>query len=445
MEQLPIVDKNAYLVITHSTGALYASLFYAHYDAGREYVLTDTSAYPDAFETLDHSFWAGYFAELESKFGWKLLSEDEALDGIYHVDKFTDEGTGVSQIKLRIAGTADNKSWLIRTLRSFSQDIKVEIYDPMEDLSKVETILKHRGYDDVLVLDLDLLRFDGWRIGSSSVSPSSPKHAKIAWTRTNGRNGLINTILDAKFKAFLSSARRKAEIQNMWANLVATPPLASEDPTIADLIRSYITVQLISLTHSQKLLANDFGLASGSACVVSGDILRLLDRKTLALAIIDGLQLKGSFDLYVDYDNLVQASTDQLYAGVNAGNFIVNQNLVFPDITRVYIPDMRKFTKKKKVVFDGLLDASSGQQHIYVLAGDYASIDLEGVAEYTLEGSFNKDFSPFVAGEDLSMVASSYGKGGKLKQIIVDARAKPVAYGPDPRANRDKLTEWLGI
>ena len=445
MKPLPLTDKNAYLVITSSPELIYANLFYSHYEIGRNYVLSDISHYPDNLEALSNKFWADYFKALEEKFSWSLFQEDNVLSGVFRSQPFVDEGNGVAKVTTRIADFANGHSAVIRSLREFSPDIEVDVYSH-DDNEKYHTVLEKLGYEDILVLDLNLLRFDAWRIGSAEgISPHKMIHTKISWTGKNGRNGLMKSITDSRLKAFLSTSRRLEEIQNVWANLVSKRPLETSDVLVSDLIRAFTTLQLTSLDRQNSWLTRNFGLGSRSAIILTGDISKLIAEDALLLAIIDGLQLRGHFDVFIDSQDTTRAGLAQLFYGVNAQSFILNPEDVFKNPVRVFIPSVSKLKRgARKLVFDALLTYDDRvHDHVFAFVGDFLRINLSNANTFTLQGEFKKEFSPFVKGEPLTVATDSRSPHIVPRKIIVDARVKPIVYGPSARANHTKLMQWL--
>jgi hypothetical protein len=86
--------------------------------------------------------------------------------------------------------------------------------------------------------------------------------------------------------------------------------LETDNIQINDLYRSYLTIQLLALISQNQSFLRDFGLNEqesdqnmhkfSSGIIVAGGISEVMQEKDLFLALLDGLQLEGLIDLYVD-------------------------------------------------------------------------------------------------------------------------------------------------
>jgi hypothetical protein len=451
MSKLPLVDKNAYLSIYISRGYIYSVLAYAHYDIGRKYTQTDQSKYKvDKRELTNKVFWIEFFDGLESKFSWDLLSKDKSRSNIAHILNFDNEGVGVSNIRVTIDSGVDLRSESIAALREYIPGLDINIDEP-KTLSKLtHSFSKKLNYVDTILLNLDLDKFEITRIiDSSSANFKARKnekaefqntHCKIKW---DNKEALIDSVRDSRIRAFMSTDIDGTGLYNDWANFVLHSIPMTQNNGLKDLIRSFISVQLLSLFNNNKSLFDKFGInGEKSLLIVEGDIISLLGVKALSLSLFDGLQLRGTFDMYIDYNRRFRTLGHNYSAGINSADYIVTQEQVLRNFVRCYLPEVPGKGTERKVVFSGNITGSEvGEKGIYGLTPTLVVEKLPNEkGKYVFDGKFVK--GSYVEGLSESIEFTSE-TDEHIDYVLIDGRFKPVVYGPDYRSNSNKINSWL--
>lgn len=438
--KLPNIDKNSYLSIYIANQSIYASLSYVDYNSGRNYVLRDfTDICNNSNDIYTYDFWNSYFTGLREKFNWEIFREKNVLPVV-------SEGVGVSSVSIHSNSNGIDSEKLISVLRQVSYDINF-LNINAGYLSKVFNGISEKvGYEDIVYLNLDLFSFEITRFTKQTpgTSLSQPQRkglivnsSKIDWVY---RENLINNISNSKLKAFMSAQLNDSRLSNMWANYVLNPSFDKLNGTLQDILRSYITVQLLTfLNDNGTKFENIGGIAPSTLIIVTGNMLRCLNSEKLFLSLIDGLELNGEVDIILDTNSEVIRFGRNLVEGIESKEFVVSINDVFSNVNKVVIPNVSN--KDRKVILTGnIQSAENGNKEIFAFSPEITFIELNNAKEFIsgrfVQGAFwGEKYQTFEIYSDPRNVTYS--------RLVVDGRSKPVVYGPDLRTNKFKINQWL--
>lgn len=452
MDTLPILKQNAYLTVLVKDNHMFANLAYTDFLAQKTYVLSDiTDLSPLKFRMDDivfnKGFWLEYFNSLEKEFDWNIV--DRQWGDIFRIANFQSEGEGVSGIRVLVDDNQPFFNKIYLSLKEFSRDIVLRIVDDKYMKSMIEGLRGRLGYEDIMWIDMDLSHFTIYRsryVGSSgSIFRKEKKLEDLEFTVSHiswsSEIGLIDSIKNSKLQAFLSIEANSDDVLNRWANFVATPPSYISDPVVSDVLRSFATIQNLSIRENNKEKLNDFG-REGSAVILTGKLVNLLDRSDLYLSLIDGLELEGMFDMYVDSNNRLITYGKNLTQASLSDEIIVIKGDIVPHVSKVVIPSVST-RAKAKVVFSGkMLSQGFEQKDLYAFNPSLDIFTIPNTIEKVIiEGELRNGtvFSHY-ASKDVSFVSGL--NGVFYDSLVVDCRIKPAIYGPKPSDNKIKLQNW---
>ncbi|OGC36642.1 hypothetical protein A2369_01665 [candidate division WS6 bacterium RIFOXYB1_FULL_33_15] len=453
MDRLPILKKNAYLIVLVKDNYIFANLAYTDFVAQRTYLLSDiTDLSPLKFRLDDivfnKKFWFEYFNALEKEFDWDIVNRE--YEDIFKIIDFKEEGVGVSGIKVLVDDNQPFFNNIYKSIKEFSGDVVLRILDDKYIEGLTKGLLDRLGYDDVLWLDLDLSHFSIYRTNRVSHGSGMFKKeqssgiqfnsSKIDW---NNEIGLIDFIKSSQLQAFLSVDSSSEEISDKWANFVAHSCEYIIEPVVNDLLRAFTTVQNLSTKREHKDKLEGFG-RKDSAIFVTGKLGRLLNNRDLLLSTIDGLELEGVFDLFVDNNNTVLTFGKSMTETVETEEILVLKGDILPKAYKVVIPEITSSRSKNKVMFSGkiLSQDFENPKEIYALNPALEILKLPlGKNKMIVEGSLKNGAELSHHTSNNIEFLSSIG-GVVYEYLVIDCRGKPIVYGPKTYDNKIKLKLW---
>lgn len=467
MGKLSLLNKNAFLSIFANRSGLHATLAYSHYEIDRSYVFTDKTVIDwenDPVEEYD--FWLQYIESLGEKFEWNFLESSFSKFSMGKVKEFEDEGDGVVAIRFLFDGNLEARSRSMNAIQGYFPEITVEILDNKKVRDLLSKVAIRLGYTDALLLDVNLHRFDLYRsrvsdktrsakLSDLNDKPWESSYCKISW---DSDRALVEKLKDARLKAFSSVDTDSEQCSNLWGNLVCDEFSSGSGMLVGDLVRSYATVQLISLFNSDEKFFSGIGQGvKPTLIIVTGELLGMMNEEQLNLALFDGLQLRGTMDMQSSKGYEFFALGDELVQGVNARNYITTVTQVVPHIDRLMLPDIPGRPEEKKAIFmANLTEKGKGERTVYALTPNISRILLPE-DEYVVDGDFSR--GAYIEGSSLEGLSGGEKRNSKkgegfiwhsgqqsvpIRKLVIDARFKPVVYGPDYRTNRNKISSWLG-
>lgn len=446
-----MLKQNAFLTLLIKDNFIFANLAYSDLAAERTYVLSDsTDLSPLKFRlddsTFTKSFWFEYFNSLEKMFDWDIV--DRTFEGTFNIKGFVREEEGVSGIKVLIDDNQPFFKNIFISLKDFSKDIALKVLDDkyMEIIGR--GMMDKFGYNDVVWIDLDLSHFSIYRtkltrtqagiFNKEVESEIKFTSSKIDW---NNEIGLIDFVKSSKLQAFLAVDSSTEDISNRWANFVAHNSEYVSDPVLHDILRAFTTLQLLSLKQSNKeKLENIVGENCG--IFVSGNIGKLLKKRDLFISIIDGLELEGVVDVYIDKESKILSFGKSLMEKEASEDIVVFKGDVLPKVLKLLIPDVPS-KSKNKVIFSGkCLAQNSESKDIFALGSALQFIKLPALGEkVVIEGEL-KNGAVFSHFNSSGVQFMSNTKSMIYDYLVIDGRSRPIIYGPSVQSNMVKLKIW---
>jgi len=448
MSKLPILQKNAYLSLVLKDNSIWAHLAYTDYNAQREYILSDFTDLNPLKQRLDdefftRKFWYEYFDNLEKVFNWDIVDRDTYRLQMYKT--FKDEGVGLTGIRVLVDENQKYFNTIFASLREFSKDIAVRIVDDSYIYNLLEGLLGRMEYEDILYLDMDLLDFKIYRakkIVENRKEKTVITKSKISW---GNEYGVVDSVRDSRFKAFLASDFASKDILNYWSNFVINKIFFTEDPNILDILRSYTTIQNYSLYQDNIDKLSGFGTDStNSLMIISGHIPAILGKQKTLMTVVDGLEIMGELDCIWDLEKKILSYGKSYVFGTNSTDIILQEKKFLVLATKVLIPEVKRLKNQNKVIMSGYAESLSMEKNeFYALSPGFTFIQLPKHEDKLLvELEFKKDIVIPNGVKSKVGFVSIPGKG-RYDSILVDGRPRPIVYGPDVYTNRSKLSMWL--
>lgn len=445
-------------------------LAYSHYEIDRSYIQTDFTKVDwkrDGFEKI--SFWEEYFRELQKRFDWELLTGLDTESLVSKKIEFQDEGKGVSAVKFQFDEHLQEKSKILHDLQSTFSDFDIDVIDNKKKRDYIAKMGQRVEYDDVLFLDLDIVRFDVFRTTGAvrtrdtnlkdiNSKPWETHYHKISW---DSRKSLAGIVKDSRVKAFLGYDPVSSSIHNKWANIIYGDVVFSDNPFVKDLIRSFTTVQLMSIFNRNSSTFKKLAQKGKRVLVyVLGDVLNFIDYKEILISVLDGFQIKGAFDMYIDRDFRFYHLIEEFVEGVNAKNYITTRQLMFEEgFYKVMVPEVPSTKSDKKSVFSASITVKdAGSKEFIAFTPEITTIELGNYDErYIVDGVFTNDSYiegglGWVNNEPRDRWDKSRGERVTInsdaltidyRSLVIDGRYRPIVYGPDYRKNSSKLSSWF--
>lgn len=441
MDILPVLKKNSYLTLLIKDNYIYANLAYTDLSVQRTYVLSDkTDLSPLKFRLDDivfnKEFWFEYFDSLEKVFDWDIV--DRGWGDNFKIKEFEREEVGVTGIKVIVD---DNQSFFKKiylSLKEFSKDIVLRILDDKYMEVLVNGLVNRLEYDDIVWLDLDFSHFSIYRGKKEKDGNIHFVSTKIDWAN---EIGLIDFIKSSKLNAFLSVDSSSEEISNRWANCIAHGYEYVSDSMLNDVIRAFTTLQILSVKQANKVKFEELGKVN-TAIFISGKIPQLLEIRELLLSVIDGLEMDGILDVFIDRDSKVFAYGRSMVEKEDSENIVVLKGDILPKAIKLLIPEIPS-KSRNKIIFSGKIYSQLLDPHeIYSLGSTLEFFKLPSREEKLLiEGELKNGtvFSHFTF-KQIQYISSK--KILEYEYLVIDGRNRPIVYGPSPHENRIKLRVW---
>lgn len=446
MSKLSIFEKNAYISIVIKDNGIWTHLAYTDHNASREYILSDYTDLNSLRYRLDDmiftkEFWFEYFNNLEKIFSWNIV--DKNSFAIFTFRKFKEEGDGINGIRIAIDDNQHFFDKIFQSIRDFSNDLSLRVINDAYMQSLIESLADRLGYDDLLYVDMDLYDFSLYRTTNIYQKNNSVKKlfskSKLGW---NSDLSVIDSINDKRFEAFLANDLSNREITNYWSNFILDRPLdISKEVSLLDLVRAYATIQNFSILRDNRQKLEQFGnIYQKTAMIISGYIPNLLGKYTTLLALTDGLELSGEIDCFFDNELRMLSFGKSYTYGINSTDIILTKKDIIPHITKLLIPNSVKETNK--IMFAGYAESVEiPRTEFFVLSPKFSMISLPPHREKLIvNGSWRNGARINNAKNEISFISTP--ESSYYDSIVVDARPRPIIYGPDAYSNKLKLQQW---
>jgi hypothetical protein len=451
MNKLPLLKKNSYLKVLVKDNAIWSHLAYSDFSNDVQYILSDYTDISHLKRRLDdyifmENFWREYFELLQENFGWKMF---ESLDkNLNRLITFKDENVGLSGVYVYVD---DNQSFVTNIFQSISQyshDIAVRVMNTSYIRKLVGKLSEKLKYQQVIYIDLDFNSFQIHKVDRKKRTsrtdklPNQYDYEDIT-QQWSSEIGLIDSIRNHKLRAFLACNLDNQNIQNKWANLILHPVDVLLDPDLIDIVRSFTTVQLLSILNDNRSKLK--GIANGSTLlVVGGKIPRLLGKKMTLLTLIDGLELYGDFDVIWDNECKILSYGVSASEGTESSDIVIGKNEVISPVTKVFVPELKSGKVKDKVIFSANITSQDYKtEKVLVLGDTFKFVEIDNrVNKVIVEGKFEKSvYLPNLKDQKIEFISSP--KGTQIDTILIDSRLRPIVYGADSYRNKLKINKWL--
>ncbi len=392
-------------------------------------------------------FWLSYFRTLEKKWGITFLENPQVSKDGFLV-KFRNLGCKVSILK-----TNPNHKKIVNSLRNFSLDLKILSYTRELNEDILKSFATTLEYEDVLLVDLNSRFFKASRIEkvSGEFKPVNlSRFALPGYSYTDSRiylqkpSELLKLLNGLKYKTFLSKHVPSNLMSNIWSNFLMRPSFKTNSEFLQDFVRAYITVQILSLCSENPKIGKDFAVKPVKTLLwVTGDLVGIPEFKKLLVSILDGFEIKGSFDVAVDENFLLYTFGRAFSLGKKSDEVILSKRDFLPNFTKVFAPDIDMKPDSRKVVFHGTLFNRRGpSMEVFGMSSEIAEVPVKNPEHSYLDGKFIKNayiqkyrkiFEFHCTDNDICW-----------DRIVLDCRIKPVVYGPNAKTNDIKFNMWFG-
>jgi hypothetical protein len=180
-----------------------------------------------------------------------------------------------------------------------------------------------------------------------------------------------------------------------------------------------------------------------SALIVSGYIPRVLGKSKSLLSLIDGLEFSGSFDCFWDLELKLLSYGKSYVNGTDSADVILTRKDVLSNATKVLIPYVEE-KASNKVVMSGYLEALETERtEFFSMAQQFSYMTLPKYHKKTVFQCNFKNGSYLLPNRAQEISFMSVPGNNVYESILVDARSRPIIYGPDSYANKLKLQMWI--
>lgn len=431
---------------------IFANLAYTDFNTNRSYILTDvTDLSPLKFRMDDMvfntKFWLEYLNTLEKVLGWDIIRTNWTEN--FQFLPFESEGVGINGLKILVDDNQPFFKNIYLSLKDFSKDITLRVVDKSYIKEISSTLCERLGYEQMLWLDLDLSHFSVHRYSKENISTggifSKQREEKeefsVGSMDWDNEIGLIDSLNSSKLKAFVSADTSSEDMINRWANFIAHSVDSLSDPLLEDLVRAFTTVQNFSIKSESSLELDSFG-KNKSVIFCTGKISRILPLKYLLLSIIDGFELEGEIDMYIDMDEKILSFAKNYIEGSLACDIHILKKDLLPTATKILIPEIRTHKAKNKVILAAsLISQDFSRKDIYSVNPNFEIFKLPYTSNNVVVNCEFKNSTYLNGQTNLEFISSS--KGAIYESIVVDGRFRPIVYGPRVIDNRTKLQMWL--
>lgn len=444
MSQLPLLEKNAYLAIQLTHNSICANLSYSHYDIGRHYVLTDETFFDPLYDDItEQRFWDEYFAELTKVFDWKLVISTNTKASMAQIARFRDEGDGIAGISFIVHDKLPNRVKILSVLHTYIPTAEIVIQSETEVQKYLPDLAHKLGYKNLIHINADMEKFDVTNVDLVTDKGKTTKRVTTAKIHWDNRQSLIESIRDKRIGAFSTIDLTSDQNMNLWANYVNRSVPVTDNSGIHDMLRSFLTVQLTTILKNQPqiTLTNNEG-PKERLVVIEGLLARVLDDKEIVISILDGFQMKGGFDLLIDENAQFMSFGKKFTEGINSSDYITPISSVLGELRYVAVVEVGGRSSGKAVMMGEIIGRGDQMTDVYVLSSEFREYLLGDInSRNVFTGRGLKGAYVYGNGKKELIVVSD-PEERQYKSVFIDARERPVIYGPDHRKNKDKLRVW---
>lgn len=403
----------------------------ANYKAGCAETYSYSFTLPDDFEIDNLDLLLGNVLKLWSKdIGWDLVRCEDDLCILSLSGSETVNGVSLV-VEERYLQNGKYHSYV---LGIDSIPLTDQVY-----IDLTSKLLELSGASTLVLLDADWTTIRVYLAAKNSVWKNI-EQPKILIRELKVESDVLERIADKSVSSILSTPVRKDFLVDALANMRTASPVKLYAEQSIDIVRSFLTAALI---HMRDAGLHSFGGNEGkSVLCVTGPIARLIHPSALSLAVIDGLQLRGTFETYIDSDMRAYA----LGTSVNNKVFAFPWKSVF-ETSFVYVsPEKGASGRRGEITFRGVIndhDAQTIDTIIVGLTGHVIPIRLKENEQLLIEPAKPVFFPRLKQVFENNKKYLTLDDSIDLKDVIIDCRSLPVVYGPDPLSNASRISSWI--
>ncbi len=458
MGKLPLLEKNAYLKILIDSSGIYSHLVYSDYSNEKFYILTDYTKPEDLSYPLPKNneveFLEEYLSELAEKFEWEFFVDTDT----YFLKDVATDGIGLGGVTIYVdSKTVQNRKNLATDIRTSFGSFKFQVLDEEFIERLLKLFASKFNYKDVFWVDIDI---DGLSVNRLQAYKKND-NLNIGYSydpyleEDLDEAELLDLIRNKDVLSFIKESGNISKYVNDWVNYVLGNTVFIYSDLLKDFLRGVNTLRLFSCFNEKQsemrrfgvnkvFLDQDEGAKSECAVIVTGIASSILDFNELLISIIDGMQLSGHFDLFMDKDKKFFTYGNSYLYGVNSEDIILNKQVVLNNAHKVIIPEVPKMRGRSKAVMNGRVhNVEKGDLEIYGVMPRFKQFDIRDINMHNTYLNIN-----FIKGAKLR----DFGKKVEFfldpsvlnySSVVFDLREKPVSYGPDAGANNIKWSRWF--
>ena len=414
-----------------------ARLFYQNQSIKRKYLLENSFVHAklqpsnSSIDEYKYLLWE-YFRALQSEWEWKIFEEGfDTYDAkqVFTPMELQTEGLGVTSFEVVLEEGELLHDWL-QAVREFSPRAKVRVVDNQQLQRNIANFLTQNSIKSAIVIDTDL-----WNVGMAvfdyknmrkTIANIGKLDYDVFQTKFVSQDLDISQVCQSDIvSSFATLNIQSEESCNDWANFYDNPGLVSYSAYTKDILRSMLTAQILSIynLHEGKFVRFSQESDEKRAIIIQGQGLNLLEQNEILTAIIDGLQIRGIFDIFYDPSFLL----GQFAIEVVDGN--LSSSLLF-------VPRGSDW-KKEKVAYELSVEVAGDRLKYFGLSDRITTTKIsEGatVASFIWKNGFQ------ILGLDRGSINL---EDHPYDEIVVDTRRRPVVYSTNFEQNRSNFARWF--
>lgn len=423
--------KGSHLYVLISGGCLSCVLVYADYDSGESYSEYSSVLLPKYFqlESFD-DFLKNYLELWEDDIGWSLINDG----GFLCVSDTCEREDGVGGATLLLSEEYHQEGF-----RSLLLSCVAQLFGSKEQIDAAGKSIKGLGYshmiyvianwDEITVLVLS-------RATKSNVNI----HGSITANEFRMKLADFEPKIEKRLSSLLSVNLERNVLKDMVANLFARRTNSSISVETWDILRALITASLLNFNDASF---RRFGIETDAAAlVITGDMVKVMPQNHAFIAVVDGLQLRGRYEVVVDREyRFMLGGADSDVSG-----FICPLKELYPHRYLYLSTERGGSGRHGRPAFWGRIksykDEKSGVEKEVSIVGQTGSInmfDVKGGGKLYIKPEKSAYF-PNLKKEKKDL---THEFGDRISKIIIDCRKIPVVYGPDVETNNARLSDWI--
>lgn len=451
------IGQNSHLVVTLSGGTLSCLLIVADYETGVSFSEHISCRIPKRFDinSLDDLL-KNLLTQWEKDIDWDLVDCNTGV-----CLPLAEGGSGIAGAALYVSSEYFDKKYSSSLLGTKAQliedrDLIEGAVQYLRILNTTNMVFVFLNWDSFTVLYLD-------ESSAESVSEVSDAGTHVSEFKVERSNRV--TQLEQSIRRLLTVNIKKGDLMNLYQNVTTEKINSSNSQEIWDVFRSSITASLFNLKDK---CFSKFGMETEDAhLVITGDLTRFMPENQIFLAVVDGLQLRGKYKVFIDNEDRILAglktfksrdfpcpvkevyppgymylSTEKGGSGKIGQESFRGKIAYVPSFEGKSETDLVKNNKSddsSKASNSKVTDRSIEDEYLVGQVGQIYSFSLNGKGKLYLKPSKAVYFPNLEREKDQFRLDF----GEDITRLVIDCRMIPVVYGPDYNANYKRVSEWI--